>query len=817
MLKSLVNNLSKSNLRESLFLYVGIAILAIPTILIPLFSSGFIGDDTLSSLVQATLQLNKETVLGQYIENFNVMKTSRITLLQPYYFLFLIIGGEILYLKIWVSVIVISLIVSIYHFNKYFKLGAVNSIIAMLAFIALLQFRDYGDPVLAFYGITPLSILCLLWAVIFLRELFNQNNSIYKILGINLIIIFSGQLYEFNIVILAFTFLTFILTIKCNILNVIKKLIPSIIFFTIFFSASIYFRFFSEIINQEYQSAYSPSLNILVIFKTTAIQLISSLPFTNFIFDKITYNFQIIQIIIGILLAVVFFVISIMIKRNSLRFKNDQENLEGISSNYNFGLLLIIFWIVFIPTLLISLSPKYQSETSFGNPYTNSLYFIVGLSLLIGYFLSYFRKTFYVVCLILATSYGFNYVGNQDIVNKINVFWDNPRSTAVAAMKNGILSDLAPDSIVLTSINYPWSIAPFYKQYSNVSLNQLFYQGAPGMIFSPRKNIINPLSGVKHNPLGLESDFLDDFPHLKKHSKFFDGNFYHFDFNSNDSKFYFFNYVNNDKDSGVVSICRIKQLVANQNDFASVLCDEFSIFIKHKKHIKNHINNLVINVDAYDSKGGKLIGHFEVDSSSFLVSKFKDGSLLKYRNKEKNVLVDGKSINLKSDNPWINKSIVLKRDFFKKIQSEGVDFQKSSLLLSPVSDNVSTHISVQFSLGQSLNAFQPEFSHIIGNHPGAGFQGFVFQKVFSTKNIYEFTYGNGSEWKSLGKITIDNLDQHALDVNISKNQIAVFFDNKKMGSGDDYINSGLQVQVGGLQAGGRNFVGKFYGVLVTQR
>jgi hypothetical protein len=73
----------------------------------------------------------------------------------------------------------------------------------------------------------------------------------------------------------------------------------------------------------------------------------------------------------------------------------------------------------------------------------------------------------------LAISFGINYVGNQDIVNKINEFWDNPRSTAVLAMRNGIFSDLPQKPVILTSINYPWSIAPFYNQYSNVVPDQL--------------------------------------------------------------------------------------------------------------------------------------------------------------------------------------------------------------------------------------------------------------------------------------------------------------------------------------------------------
>ncbi len=814
MLKLSVSKFKKYQLKELLLIYAGLIVLAIPTILIPLFSSGFIGDDTLSSLVRATLQLNQETIVGQYIENFNVMKTSRVTLLQPYYFLFLLIGGEIIYLKLWVTVIMITLIFTIYHFCKYFSIGISNSIIAAASFIAMLQFRDYGDPVLAFYGITPLSILGLLWAIICLRELFNDNNGIIKLAVINLIIIISGQLYEFNIVILSLVLITFIRSLNNNIFNVFKKILPAIIFFTAFFIASIYFRFFSEVVNPEYQSAYSPSLNPLVFFKTVAIQLISSIPFSNILFDKITYKFGLMNVYFGVLLFFAFFVFLLLIRK---LVKNNSSNNDAEESNFSkeSNLLFLALYLILIPTFLIALSPKYQSETSFGNPYTNSLYFIVGLSIAVGVLAGYLKKTFGILCFFLAISFGINYVGNQDIVNKINEFWDNPRSTAVLAMRNGIFSDLPQHPVILTSINYPWSIAPFYKQYSNVVPDQLFYQGAPGMIFSPRKNTINPLSGVKHNFLNSESALLDDFPYLKSNLNSINSNYHHFLFKNDDSKAYFFNYSLNQKDSGVVSVCRIKEMTANQNEFASVLCDEFSIFYRHKKNINFNSDNFTVNLDAYDIQSSKKIGHFEIDQSSFITKRFKNGILLKYKAREKSILIDGKSIHIKYENPWISKSVALKKDFFNGLNSEGIEFEKSTLSLMPVNDNLSTRILINFSLGRSLNAFQPEFSHIAGNHPGAGFQGFVLQKVFNSVNEYEFTYGNGKEWKSFGKIIINDLNIHTLDIRISNNEIELSFDNKKIGYGNDYVNSLLPLQIGGLQSGGRNFIGKFYGVKVS--
>jgi len=814
MLKFSINKFKKYQFKELLFIYAGLIILAIPTILIPLFSSGFIGDDTLSSLVRATLQLNQETIVGQYVENFNVMKTSRVTLLQPYYFLFLIIGGEVLYLKIWVTAIVIGLIFTIYNFCKYFNIGVGNSIIAALSFIAMLQFRDYGDPVLAFYGITPLSILALLWGIICLRELFNDNNGIKKLAVINLILIISGQLYEFNIVILVLTFITFLCTLKCNILKIIMRVMPATIFFTTFFIASIYFRFFSEIINPEYQSAYSPSLNALVFIKTVAIQLISSLPFSNIIFNKITYNFGFNDIYLGILLFILFFLILLITRKNINKYLNDLKDAKENKAYEKLNVLLITLYIVLIPTFLISLSPKYQAETTYGSPYTNSLYFVVGLSFVIGILSTYLKKTFNLLCIFLAISFGFNYVGNQDIVNKINVFWDNPRSTAVLAMKNGIFSDLQPKPVIFTSINYPWSIAPFYKQYSSVVPDQLFYQGAPGMIFSPRKNIVNPLSGVKHNSLNDDSDLLDDFPYLKSQLKSTNGNFYNFAFRGDESKAYFFNYSEIHKETGGISVCRIKELIANQNQFAAVLCDEFSIFYKFKNNISENSDNFTVNLDAYYSHNGKKIGHFEMDQSSFITTRFKNGILFKYKKKDNNILIDGKSINVKNENPWINKSIALKNNFINSINLDGIDFQKSTLSLNPIYDNLPTRILIKFSLGPTLNAFQPEFSHIAGNHPGNGFQGFVFQKVFTSVNEYEFTYGNGKEWKSLGIININDLKVHTLDIHLSKNHIELIFDNKKISSGNDYLNSALPLQIGGLQSGGRNFIGKFYSVNV---
>ncbi len=814
MLKLLVNKLNKYQLKQLLLIYAGLIVLAIPTILIPLFSSGFIGDDTLSSLIQGSMKLNNQSIVDQYLENFNNMKGSRLALLPIYYFLFLIIGGEVIYLKIWVSLIVIALIFSIIYFHQYFKIEKKFSILSALVFIGFLQYRDYGDPILAFYGLTPLSILVLLLSIVSIHKILNENNSFIKLAIFNALIIFTGQLYEYNIIILALSFIALLKGINDKKIKIIKHLSPTIIFYLFYFIALFYFRNFHDNINPEFQEAYNPSKNYLLILKTAAIQLISSLPFSNFIFDKVTYNFGTNQVLIGIILFLIYFTLLLFLVNKFSTYFPFQEKENKKIKFEKFSLVLISIYIIIIPTLLISLSPKYQIETNAGSPYTNSLYFIVGLSIFIGIICSYLKKIIYLLLFLVALSYGLNYIGNQDTVEKINEFWDTPRATAVAAMKNGIFSEIPSEPVILSSINYPWSIAPFYNLYGNIIPNQLFYQGTPGVILSPVKDKINFLSGAKIVSVPDNHDLLSDFPYLKNNLKFFDGIYYHFDFSEKNSNIYYLNYINNNKNSSAISLCRVRKLIANQDNFLSVLCDDFIIFSKGKSTFKKDTRKLNFVVDAYDLESGKKIGNYIIDDSAFLVKKNRNSTLAIYKRKEQGILIDGKAINLNIENPFINKSFHIPTDFYNDLKSSATDLNKSSIILKPINKEISTEISLKFSLDSTLNAFQPEFAHIIGNHPGAGFQGFVFQKKHMSKNIYEFTFGTGKDWISLGSIKIDDNKLHNLNIKINRGFIDVFFDGDLVGSSDSFLNSNLPIQVGGLIGGGRNFIGKVYSVKI---
>lgn len=793
-----------------------VIILALPVMIIPLMNSGFIGDDTLSSLARSSLVLNNKTVLQQYIDYFNTMSASRLTVLQLYFLLFVVFGGKLIYLKLWVAGLFLVMLAAMYGLTRAYGLSKIASLISCICLIGFIQFRDYGDPLLAFYGITPLSIIVLLLGLCFTVK-YNQNTNVrYIILG-NLMLLLSILTYEYNIAILAILLFIIFLKKRNNSKIIFMSVWPAVIFALAYVVLTLYFRGVAVGQQVEYHSAYAPSFDYIAVLKSFSLQLISSLPFSNIIFKKIPYSYLALNISIALTLSVFFaliaYVLHFYLKTAEVKPPSINNKLIDSIGLINFTILLI-----FVPAAIISISPKYQSESTFGNPYTNSLYFSVGLSILCAcLYDKYLKNNKFIptiALLIISISYGLNYVGNSYIVDKINEFWGYPRQLAQDAMISGIFSDIGDKPVIISSQNYPWSIAPFYKEYSGINVNQKFYQGAPGMMILSAESKSNILSGVDAGNSGQHTVYLDDFPFLKQNFKFFDGEYFHFEFENSNPSAYYLKYIKTGNGDGVIASCRIRRLIANQDYVPLVLCDNFRFFAQ-STNARSFERPFFVSIHAY-ATDGNFIGSYDLDPSVFQIQKNKLGVLGNYKARHKEILIDPNSISLDWNNRPLNLSISIPKDFFKDGQcsSDAVHFRNSNMILSVLPKD-KWAISICFSLDKSLNSFQPEFSHVIGNHPGRSFDGFVFQKSHMEPNTYELTYGNGEKWNTLGKFNISDQNKHRLQVSYDGKLLSARMDGKKIGlTADDYSQSSLPLQIGGTLGGGRSFIGNVYGLSV---
>jgi hypothetical protein len=286
---------------------------------------------------------------------------------------------------------------------------------------------------------------------------------------------------------------------------------------------------------------------------------------------------------------------------------------------------------------------------------------------------------------------------------------------------------------------------------------------------------------------------------------YFDGEYYHFNF-GNDSRIYYFDYQSKSINSGFAVMCRIRKISANQKYISSVLCDNLSIFNKNFEFLSYSLNAI--------SQVNNRIENFIINDSYFeIIKTVPKGKLLTKNNFGENIFIDPNSISPLSEYRPRSESIKYGNSI-----SDRVYLKNNLLLYDPITWDVSKSMTIEFkySLGTFLNAFQPTFSHIIGNHPGNGFDGFIFQKKHLSQNEYVFSYGNGSRWIDLKTFIIEDTNVHSLKLVISNDGVKLFNDGLMVGeSSSIYSNSNLPIQIGGLSPGIRFYNGYVFDLKIN--
>ncbi|MGF7049233.1 hypothetical protein J2T13_003743 [Paenibacillus sp. DS2015] len=123
-------------------------------------------------------------------------------------------------------------------------------------------------------------------------------------------------------------------------------------------------------------------------------------------------------------------------------------------------------------------------------------------------------------------------------------------------------------------------------------------------------------------------------------------------------------------------------------------------------------------------------------------------------------------------------------------------------------------LSQEFSIEVTLkpNRIQNQYSAVIGNHPGVGFQGFVIQQENENQNVYTFTYGNGIQWSAPSKFPLEAGEWNYLTVVFNKGAIKIYNNSElisaTIGSTLDHIeNSKMPLSIGNWISMDRGFNG----------
>jgi hypothetical protein len=817
----------------------GISVLFI-AVFLSTFSAGHFGDDTLSSLMRPVLALQEQSFLDGYIALIKKILPHRLEILPIQSGVWYLAGSEPLGMKLYVVALLGLLVTVLYLGVSTLVSCRTTALFSVLSFICLVQFREYGDPILAFFGKTPFSLLVALMAFYcFLRYVTNQKIRWLSIGSVFYVI--SVMMYEYNIAIAPFLFLILWAKSSLKLSQMLSKFLPLILFTLAYIGLTVYFRYTAVgLSNAEIQhhSGYVISTNVSGIFITFLKSTFAALPFSYFsLISFKEFSLNEIMFIASSATGGALFVVA-MVLLCAVLWRERQSIKPSLEEKHQYSPVLYLAGVLFIvPSLLIAFSPKYQGELIWGNAYTSILYATVGLSIFFGTLVGFIRRRnnatvmrvgLFVVYGILVLSFSVNFFSNRVTIEKLNQFWKYPRSIASEALKKGLFNNIESNPVVISGSNYPWSIAPFYYQYAGVKVDQKFYQAANGMLFAdpwfadpwfadPR-GVENSLSQRATTSEDYGS-LADQFPYLKSKITAVKGDVFIMEFNGN--KAYYFDYRSDSNSSGYAWLCRLKYLVASNEHINSALCDQLKVYVREPERLasrKHRYLLLAIRNTPSDASRLKILSQEKFKTSRI----DRVSSLYEIDYSDNGILIDAKKVLPVTIKHELEGSLSLDFDGTVKLEPErefttlfheviGVQLGERTLNLDSIPTFKKLSIKIRYSLGEERNTFQPEFAHIIGNHPGRGFDGFVFQKLHMSKDEYVISYGDGTKWIAVGSVTIADENIHVLEIDINENGVHVKHDGAIIGASvAQYSQSPMPLQLGGLASGGRYFDGKIY-------
>jgi hypothetical protein len=296
----------------------------------------------------------------------------------------------------------------------------------------------------------------------------------------------------------------------------------------------------------------TPNINIHDVIITFAKQTVSAFPLSYQIpkylsrppnnLDDIIGLFN----IVSIMIAAIYFSLSTVI----LKYVHREISGEKITGLNLWRLSIIGLLVLILPSILISLSSKYQKE----------LYWGVGY---LPVYISYFGVAIIIICIILfilikASSYSKNillvmimliamvisitgaltYTNNGKVIENLNHEWLYPRLIIEDALNDGLFIFVPDDSILLVDSSNPWWEQPgFYLMHSGVRLRSVESNG-----FQSKQYLSDKLP---------KSAFISN-----------NGGVYHFRFSKSDNVFYL-RYGSKSRGDGYAVLGRITDLQAS--------------------------------------------------------------------------------------------------------------------------------------------------------------------------------------------------------------------------------------------------------------
>jgi len=590
-------------------------------VLTPLLFSGYIWDDSISSSIRGFL-FEGNTTINQFVLNSYMgwLNMGRIFPLAFYYpYLHFIIDNVILYKLFLIMTIIISILVFtylLYSLTESFYFSIQTAFLCLITFSITLFHNSY----LGYNGLVQLVFIYTLISLIFLNHYLKTNKFSYYVVSI---FFFSLAIFTYEISYVFFLFPLILIHFFSEINNPVKELkilFPYILLPVIGLIAALSIKFFNglSIIGSNSSTAYLPNFDIFPIIITISKNIVAAFPLSYYIIDPnkifthgitdFLSDYIIILIIIMIFYGVILLNLS---KKVSIEIKG--INVISIKK-----ILIFAFSLIILPTVIISFSPKYQSELLWGIGYSPIYISSFGVALLISITLFYFStppiqkkinwtytKIFCIFCILIIGFISLN--ANYLVISQSNHYWKYPRELIESSMDKGLFDNMPDNSTLIVQNGNGWDISAFYRMHLGAKIK---YFGTGAMHWH--------INGYDiHQDI---SEFL-----ISNTSNIYSYNF------PQSSNVYYLSYESVNDKVGHVTLAKINYLNASSGKIYSVRSDNLSIFIE-TNNISNDnkkLENISIITQVSDSIDLQNLRNITIKSDQIkILSSEKDWEIL---------------------------------------------------------------------------------------------------------------------------------------------------------------------------------------------
>lgn len=431
----------------------------------PILKSGFYFDDTYNSQTKAYLSYENKSV-SDYNKQISSGWIQHGRIIPGF-----IYGGYSLWTTLFynlirykVFIITLHIIVIAAYSILLYKLT--NSIIIfLLSFLIIplfFQFRRSPDPVTSFGFLVPLTLLYLASSFTFLKEYLKTNKNIFIIISLFFYLLMLLMLYE--IAYIFFPIAIYLIYLhKKKLLPTLKFSLPYIILSLIFIA--IYFYVLIHATVGTYNGS-TINFNIRLIISAFLKQISASLPLSYFFVSKPQFfHINILDYFYAAILAITSFVLLISYKLKK----------QTLFLFFSIGFLLI-----FLSTIPISLSKRYQLEVAWGIghlpvyiAYFGTASILIGVILLITNKLknSLLKKLFILLISIFIGIIGFlNLQNNKLVVEDLNNIFKYPRDLVETSLKSKLISNIPKNATLISLNGLYWDNSSFYSDITKKRL-----------------------------------------------------------------------------------------------------------------------------------------------------------------------------------------------------------------------------------------------------------------------------------------------------------------------------------------------------------